>query len=443
MRVLYTTLLCASTLVASAAAPELRFVSLPRSLTVDEAFSVEISHQMPTNASSVLHLEIKGLNNVVLDSQTQAVSGTDQCRFEFRAPGEPTKLRFVAWLGERWEDAAVSLRPQGWIGVYTGDREAAAEFHKRIGPRDDGRYAVAMLRDRLPGHDPEWIDLLTKKLRSESYEVHTIDADTFGNPFSLSAERFDLLVLPSAGRLPVDGLPTVERFVSEGGDLLTLGAPAFSDPLWKSGDLWMTHEAWRQRLTALPAKKLLFDFEADTTDSWTRNTNTPESPLHRSFVSSPKGQGLHVRIEKMTGWDGLSHSDLEQPFPEGHTLTTFYAKGSEETRRLMLEWREKDGSRWIAVFPVTEEWTRVVLTPSEFKFWESTPGRGGPGDRFRPENAVGLTLGVAWSHTGGRSGEYEFAIDALGTTPNPYGVSPGGRAAHAHCRRIGTELQIL
>ena len=83
-----------------------------------------------------------------------------------------------------------------------------------------------------------------------------------------------------------------------------------------------------------------------------------------------------------------------------------------------------DGSRWIAVFPVSNEWKHVVLTPSDFKYWESAPDRGFPGDSFKPENAAGMSIGLAWTHTGLVGGRHEYFIDELGTAKNPYGEAP-------------------
>ncbi|MDI6829044.1 MAG: hypothetical protein QME62_11225, partial [Armatimonadota bacterium] len=103
-------------------------------------------------------------------------------------------------------------------------------------------------------------------------------------------------------------------------------------------------------------------------------------------------------------------------FPDGHTLTVFSAKGDERTTQLAIEWDEKDGSRWIATVALTTEWQQYVLTPDDFKFWISVPNRGGPGDRFRPENAVSMSVGLAQTHTSAiGTGRFEYWIGPFGT----------------------------
>ncbi|MFQ6099120.1 MAG: hypothetical protein ACE5O2_15420, partial [Armatimonadota bacterium] len=134
-------------------------------------------------------------------------------------------------------------------------------------------------------------------------------------------------------------------------------------------------------------------------------------------------RALHVRIPDLSGWDTLSSPPLDRPFADGSTLTCFWAKGGPTTRELSVEMVEKDGSRWIAVVPLQTKWRHYALRPEEFEYWRDNPskGRGGAGDRFRPENAVRVTFGLAFTHTHVAPGAHEYWIDQVGTAPNPLG----------------------
>ncbi len=291
-------------------------------------------------------------------------------------------------------------------------------------PVSSDLYRVSVLVDKLPGHD----QLLQKKifatLKETGLKVTAITADQLTDPEKMSVKSFDLLVLPAAFSLPADSVQTVQEFLKKGGDLVTLQAPAFSDLLWKSDAEWLSRDAWRKVLQNQETKQMLLDFDDADPKQFRRSTNTPRSPAAWNLVPGRWGKALFVRIANMQGWDTLAIPVKKHPFPAGHRLTCLYARGSKETRTLSLEWRETDGSRWIAAFPVTEKWRRVVLAPEDFHFWESTPGRGGRGDRFHPEKASDLTIGVAWTHTGPRGGRYEYAIDQVGTAPDPVKVPP-------------------
>ncbi len=285
-------------------------------------------------------------------------------------------------------------------------------------------YRVTLLRATLPGHDLEIADQISSALTDAGFDVSLIDGDDLCSVSVVNTDTCDLLVLPSAHALPVDSLDPLTAYIQEGGDILALRAPAYQTPLGKVGPKWLSRQDWREMLRAQQTEHLLFNFENEDLTAWERHTNEPESPFTAELDPGHDGKALHIHIGRMSGWDGLASPFLENPFPDGHELTCFYAKGAGETDTLSLEAVEKDGSRWIAVFPVTDTWQRIVLTPEDFDFWQSVPNRGHPGDRFNPQNAQRLKFGVAWTHTGQRGGEYEFYIDELGTASNPHGEFP-------------------
>ena len=138
--------------------------------------------------------------------------------------------------------------------------------------------------------------------------------------------KFRLLILPSSGPLPLGCLETIEKFIAGGGDVLALGAPAFTDFLWKYDNTWTGKRGWRERLETVPAENLIFDFEDEDISKWTRSTNSPSSPSHYKTGAGFRGKSLHAVVEKLEGWDTVSPPDPVKPFPNGHTLTAFYAK---------------------------------------------------------------------------------------------------------------------
>ena len=284
-------------------------------------------------------------------------------------------------------------------------------------------YRIAVLQDDVPGADPVLSAELVDRL-SGRHAVDGIDYAGLCEPDAILADAYDLLILPNSSSLPAAVVPTVTRFLAAGGDLLALRAPAFAELLWKSGETWLSEARWRALLEEQSAAAMLIDFESEDPTAFQRSTNTPDSPAAWELSDGPWGRALEVTVENLQGWDTLSLPVAGRPFPRGHRLTCLRARGSAETRMLSLEWRENDGSRWIATFPVSEEWRHVVLAPQDFRFWESVPGRGHPGDAFRPEAAAGLTVGVAWTHTEPKGGRHAYAVDEIGTALNPVGVPP-------------------
>ncbi len=415
------------------------FVRVPAFLAAGERFSVTVAYELPGGLTARLNVELKDTHHKVLQLRHAEVSGTGVLQAAFTAPRRPGRVLFGAWVGTDWRRSLSPLvftRPITVLSPHEAaerrvaeaeQKAAAKEFLERIGPRPADRYAIALLRDeRLPSHDPAVADALAKLLRKSGHEVTAIDADTLCNRFAVKTERFDMLFLPACQALAGEAGPVIENFCRKGGDLAALGTPAFRTTLAKVGARWISRKGWRELLARQPTAWVLFDFDDDDLSGWQRHTNAPKSPITRKLVPGKRGKALHVVIPRMTGWDGLASPKLRQPFPPGHTLTCLWARGEGSrggdippTNRLMLEWRERDGSRWIATFPVGPQWRWVVLAPEDFKFWQSVENRGFPGDRFRPENAEQVVIGVAHTHTGPRTGRYEFFIDELGTAPAP------------------------
>jgi hypothetical protein len=183
----------------------------------------------------------------------------------------------------------------------------------------------------------------------------------------------------------------------------------------------LTRSDFDRTLAAVRTDRFLADFNREDPARWERNSNAADSKFRRERQRGDNGSALHVVIENLTGWDTLAGPPLDHAFPVGQTLTCFRAKGGPRTRQLAVEWRERDGSRWIATVRLGTNWNRYVLTPEAFHPWEPPAGRGGVGDHLRAENAVRFTVGLAFSHTSVEAGPNEYWFADLGTAANPFG----------------------
>lgn len=255
-------------------------------------------------------------------------------------------------------------------------------------------------------------------LREAGYQTAEISPHDLCDGHTLMSGGFDLLVVPESARLPARSVAPVVQYLERGGDILALGAPMWSEATIEAGGKWVGQEEFLTRTAAEkpehPIRQLAFG-EAGL-KGWQRaafNTSIPVS-YTTSQGPAPDQSALHVRMDAMDGWETYRSPALDHPFPAGHTLTVFAAKGGSQTTQLSVEWTEKDGSRWIAVVALSSHWKRYVLKPADFKYWHSTPGRGGPGDGFRPENAEAIVFGLALSHTGAAEGPQEYWIANVG-----------------------------
>jgi hypothetical protein len=195
--------------------------------------------------------------------------------------------------------------------------------------------------------------------------------------------------------------------------------------LFKWENEWLNSKDLEERINQYflnQPKKIFLNFENEDLSKWTTESNSPKNPVNLEIVEGKVGKCLKVTAS-LPGW-GASASPIfeESPFTDEHSLTCFWAKGDETTRQMSVEWREKDGSRWIAVVELTPEWRFYSLPPSAFLYWPDNPSvnRGSPGDCFNQKNAKQILFGISDSHTpriGG--GKHTFWIDEVGTLNLP------------------------
>ncbi len=281
-------------------------------------------------------------------------------------------------------------------------------------------YKAALLRSGLPDDDPAFAGALTHQLTTAGYHVVEINTDMLSDAATLTAASFDLLVLPDSATAPRTSMPAVTQYLRGGGDLIALNTPLWQVQMLNVDGQWMTRNEYEQTFAGTPPEHALFDFAADGVKSWQRSVGPgAKEATYETVVDGPApGQrALHVVIPQFAAWDTFGSPPQEGLFPKGHVFTVFSARGGPDTTQLSVEWDEKDGARWVAVVPLTTQWRRYVLAPEDFRFWQSVPSRGKAGDRFRPENAVRMFVGLSQSHTGHSAGRHEYWVGPFGTAP--------------------------
>lgn len=142
----------------------------------------------------------------------------------------------AAWFSELTfveGDTAVELKD-------TVDYWAALEMAHNDGLQSSRRKrpAAAVLHDQIPVRGAAADPAQLKKILGEFYEVALLNAEQLADPGRLNRAAFDLLVLPYGESFPLPARQAVEKFLSEGGDLLTTGGYAFQSPLIRESGQW-------------------------------------------------------------------------------------------------------------------------------------------------------------------------------------------------------------
>jgi hypothetical protein len=285
---------------------------------------------------------------------------------------------------------------------------------------------IAIFQSDEEGYPRELGERLAREIRNLGKEVDILDEQVLKSP-SFSRENYFLLILPDASFFPISAKENLVSFLEAGGNLFCLGGPIFTRSQKIEMERW---ERLQEEIARTPAERTIMDFGKEDLSKWRRASNDLSSPAKFSVVPEGPKQGMHslkFEVSNLTGWDTLASPPLEEPFPDGQNLTCFWAKGDENTKAMLFEWREKDGSRWIATVPLSTSWQYYALIPEKFLYWPDNPskGRGGPGDRFNPQNAESLSIGVALGHNTNLSpGPHTIWIADIGSAKAEYPPQP-------------------
>ncbi len=281
---------------------------------------------------------------------------------------------------------------------------------------------AAVFYDSLPGNDQSLARDVAAQVRAAGYAPEFIFTSVLTNQALLTPKRYDLLVLPNARALPIVAAPAIVSYLRGGGDLLALGLPAWQSPVFQINGKWLTLQGYEEAIAAQRPQHIVEDFERADLSRWARHTGEAGTVAQYELsdqANAGHGKALHVKLDRLGGWQTLQSPALSQPFPTNHTLTSFRAKGGPSTRQLSLEWTEQDGSRWIATVDLTPEWKYYTLPPARFKAWP--PESVSEQRILNPAKAASCCVGLALSHTALEGDQHEYWFDDLGTAPNPLG----------------------
>ena len=277
---------------------------------------------------------------------------------------------------------------------------------------------AALFTDASHGTDPTLATALQQKLTDAGFEVVLVDGADICNPAALSADTVSLLVLTNAKRLPMRSIEPIHEYLKHGGDVLALNTPAWRERLVFLDDTWQTPEAYRMATAQQAPPHVILGFSEENLDGWHRAAKRMDTPTEHRVVADALAPGvaaLEVNIPELQNWDSACREFDTPPFPPGHTVTVFTARGGPDTNQLAVEWRERDGARWIATVPISEEWQRFMLIPEDFKYWESVPERSD--GCLDPSNTDMIGFTLAYTHTGHLEGAHRFQVAQVGAAP--------------------------
>ncbi len=238
------------------------------------------------------------------------------------------------------------------------------------------------------------------------------------SPARLAKKEFttaDVLVAaPSLERLPAPALRAISAHAAVGGDLLASGGEPFREPLYPAaGGHWIGE---KEVLAGAQPFSVILE---PATARLRRSSSTPGERISRKVVPGPGGKpnALEVEILNLAGWETLQAEFSRSPFAPGQTLTVVTVQGTPG-QMIAVEWREADGTRWVARVPLTAAWQIHVLRPTEFHIRTSGAETKREGTHFRPDRARAFSFGPTTT-AGASAGAAAYAIAPVAVAVPP------------------------
>jgi hypothetical protein len=333
------------------------------------------------------------------------------------APGGTTTIRALLLLhghGQAlFDDAQLEYgeTPTAWAPSpadqeraqrLASQQAAAVEILRRLGHQRQPGRNVAVLADKLPTRgaatDP---DAIVAALTPAGYRVTKLSAEDLANPAVLSAEQFDLLVLPCGDAFPALAHRALVDYLASGGCFLSLGGYAFDRPLVQADGRWFAPD--EVPLAPPTFSAIITDFHQPTAIGPTGQVHAAEHGV-RAAAGADGGYAFRVQCPALDGWATTGVPvDLARLRP-GWATTRLRAKGDRDGQKLIVEWSERDGSRWQKILTLDTTWRDYVIPARDMAYWRDNPsvGRGGPEDALRPAQVAAMTVG--WSVAEEKSG---------------------------------------
>lgn len=322
----------------------------------------------------------------------------------------------------------LALNVQG-MRVTFSDAKQTTHESEAVAVRDLGQAVV--VQDKSMGN-MKLATLLATELKGLGIKTETARLDNLADPEWWQKAEAGIVVLPNGKRLPAVAKEPLTEFLRQGGKLIVFGAPLFDEPMVRTGRgtggvgrEWVSMQEMEAVRKQTKPQRFLFErLDENELRRWQHHASHPDvadrislEPAHElRFVTHSLRMDFSLK-----GWAIFTREFDKSPFPQGHSLTCFWAKGAPQTKSLLVEWREADGTRWFAHVPLTTEWRLIVLSPRDFVFRQDSPTRGKrgfAGDRFNPQNAKALVLGMEAPMP---TGNHTIWVAGIGTAPDPFG----------------------
>lgn len=271
-----------------------------------------------------------------------------------------------------------------------------------------GDYSVALLKGDANDKTALIADKLKAFLEKDRFSTDFVSYQTICDKDGLN--KYNCLILTDSTKFPARGKENLLKFLRRGSDMVLLGGLAFKEDI--SGQLSTEINS----SINVTSRKNLFDFEDGNFDKWKRGAKNKANPTKLLPDKGIDGNCVKMEIKNIAEyeWDNF-RCLIPSEIPANHNAFVLYAKATPQTKYLIFEIVEKDGSRWIYPIAVSPDWKEYVVSLDDLKYFGSDPNGFKKDDKLNLADANKISLGLAYGVMPYTSGDHTFWIDKIET----------------------------
>ncbi|GMV93585.1 MAG: hypothetical protein AMXMBFR82_33630 [Candidatus Hydrogenedentota bacterium] len=221
-----------------------------------------------------------------------------------------------------------------------------------------------------------------------------------------------LLILLQSRAFPAVAIPPLQEFLERGGHVVAVDGPPFEELLFRGGNgRWLGLD---ELLADVKPEHSLVDWAAVNASPPSHSAGSAGG--NATYTPLANGYATALTIPEAASWM-VREIPVHNPAPAEHDTLRFRLSGSGPAPTLLVEVREKDGTRWMAKAPLAAEPREVGIHQTGFQFWNdgSPANRGFKGDVPNLANLAAMQFGFAASHQQLHAGQYTYRIEGIAT----------------------------
>ncbi|MEM7393707.1 MAG: hypothetical protein AAF492_15285, partial [Verrucomicrobiota bacterium] len=257
------------------------------------------------------------------------------------------------------------------------------------------------------------IELILEKV-PDARRVHQRD---FVETLDECLEKDGILLIPMVSQFPIEYLDELHAFAEKGGALILIGRRPFEDRVYFKEHHPVTHDKMKDQLIrGAHAVEGISEIE-----TWRHENNLGSigGTVQRVKGSVWTWPGVMVSVDQLDVWNYLRLTDAPREAIAEDNAMVFQAYSRNLSNRLVVEIEEVDGSTWIHVIRLEDDWKPFLLHQADFQYAEGGVDRGFKQDHLVMSRLKQISIGLDMHWAPQRSGRHEFGLSEIRFARDP------------------------